>query len=239
MNSSVDRNQPCPCGSGKKHKNCCGRAGLTFTKKRQKQAYIALAAVIALVSIVLLLQRTDSANSSPSPVGFNTTAGSGQLTPQPSGEVPAGKIWSPEHGHWHDANTIGNFNPNNALTPTASGSSTPQPSGPVPAGKIWSPEHGHWHDVSGIGSTTTGNTQAQPGTGQNPISQPPGEAPAGQVWSPDHGHWHDAITGRSIQSSQSTSVPQPPGDVPPGKIWSPEHGHWHDAKIINPGAGTP
>jgi len=22
--------------------------------------------------------------------------------PQPLGEAPAGKIWSPEHGHWHD-----------------------------------------------------------------------------------------------------------------------------------------
>lgn len=195
MNSSVDRNQPCPCGSGKKHKNCCGRAGLTFTKKRQKQAYIALTAVIALVSIVLLLQRTDSANSSPSPVGFNAAAGSGLLTPQPSGEVPAGKIWSPEHGHWHN--------------------------------------------VNGSGTSTSSNTLTPSGPGVNSIPQPPGEAPAGQVWSAEHGHWHDAITGRSIQSSQSTSIPQPPGDVPPGKIWSPEHGHWHDVTIINSGAGTP
>jgi uncharacterized protein YecA (UPF0149 family) len=23
----VGRNQPCPCGSGKKYKNCCGRNG--------------------------------------------------------------------------------------------------------------------------------------------------------------------------------------------------------------------
>jgi preprotein translocase subunit SecA len=23
----VGRNEPCPCGSGKKFKNCCGRAG--------------------------------------------------------------------------------------------------------------------------------------------------------------------------------------------------------------------
>jgi hypothetical protein len=22
--------------------------------------------------------------------------------PQPKGPVPEGKIWSPEHGHWHD-----------------------------------------------------------------------------------------------------------------------------------------
>jgi uncharacterized protein YecA (UPF0149 family) len=23
----VGRNDPCPCGSGKKHKKCCGKAG--------------------------------------------------------------------------------------------------------------------------------------------------------------------------------------------------------------------
>ena len=23
---------------------------------------------------------------------------------QPPGEAPPGKVWSPEHGHWHDIN---------------------------------------------------------------------------------------------------------------------------------------
>ena len=25
-----------------------------------------------------------------------------QLSAQPPGPAPAGKVWSPEHGHWHD-----------------------------------------------------------------------------------------------------------------------------------------
>jgi hypothetical protein len=54
---------------------------------------------------------------------------------QPPGPAPPGKVWSPEHGHWHD------------VSPTTSPVSA-QPPGPAPPGKVWSPEHGHWHDVS-------------------------------------------------------------------------------------------
>jgi hypothetical protein len=25
-----------------------------------------------------------------------------ELQPQPQGAAPPGKVWSPEHGHWHD-----------------------------------------------------------------------------------------------------------------------------------------
>ena len=28
MTKKVNRNDPCPCGSGKKHKKCCGKPGL-------------------------------------------------------------------------------------------------------------------------------------------------------------------------------------------------------------------
>ena len=58
---------------------------------------------------------------------------------------PPGKVWSPEHGHWHDAPTV--------INPTPSEPSTeliPQPPGEVPDGKIWSPEHGHWHNAPNI-----------------------------------------------------------------------------------------
>jgi len=40
--------------------------------------------------------------------------------PQPPGEVPPGKVWSVEHGHWHDASVV----------PT-----TPAPS-PAPAARV-------------------------------------------------------------------------------------------------------
>lgn len=63
--------------------------------------------------------------------------------PQPPGPAPAGKVWSAEHGHWHDANPASGPTPENPVQVVRR--NVPQPPGPVPAGKVWSPEHGHWH----------------------------------------------------------------------------------------------
>lgn len=38
MSDKVGRNDPCPCGSGKKHKNCCW--GKQFVKKKIKASVI-------------------------------------------------------------------------------------------------------------------------------------------------------------------------------------------------------
>lgn len=69
--------------------------------------------------------------------------------PQPPGPVPPGKVWSVEHGHWHDINMQPTAaQPANVNTaPQTAKAPVPQPPGPVPAGKVWSPEHGHWHDL--------------------------------------------------------------------------------------------
>ena len=64
------------------------------------------------------------------------------LFPQPAGDAPEGKVWSMEHGHWHDVT------PNTDEDGQSPQTSFPQPPGPVPDGKVWSPEHGHWHDVN-------------------------------------------------------------------------------------------
>ena len=45
--------------------------------------------------------------------------------PQPPGEVPPGKIWSYEHGHWHDA-------PPASVTPAPEASPTSPPAAAVP-----------------------------------------------------------------------------------------------------------
>ena len=46
MTTKVSRNDPCPCGSGKKHKNCC--LGKTvITPKRKLGAVLAVAVGIA------------------------------------------------------------------------------------------------------------------------------------------------------------------------------------------------
>lgn len=72
--------------------------------------------------------------------------------PQPPGPAPAGKVWSAEHGHWHDQTptlpTSRTASPVQVQTSSpAFQTKAPQPPGPAPAGKVWSPEHGHWHDA--------------------------------------------------------------------------------------------
>jgi hypothetical protein len=147
------RNDACPCGSGKKFKNCCVDKGSGISKGLL--LLIAAVVTIAAIGIVPFVLgdreegETRSTLAGPAPVA--------RRTPQP-GPAPAGKVWSPEHGHWHDAPTR-NVMPLQAGTPTANSpvqvqsapaptfTPGPQPPGPVPAGKVWSTEHGHWHDL--------------------------------------------------------------------------------------------
>ncbi len=152
----VGRNDSCPCGSGLKFKNCCeGKTQQTQSNKRSPSFYVVVAVVGIGVAIVLgqaLFTTTPTKQPGgavggspastpvqwPAPVTTSTA-----LTPQPPGPVPEGKVWSPEHGHWHDIATGGV----NTATPAPAPALTPQPPGPVPEGKVWSPEHGHWHDI--------------------------------------------------------------------------------------------
>lgn len=102
------------------------------------------------------------------------------FTPQPPGEAPPGKVWSPEHGHWHDQVTetttmgalTGAANPAAAPGPAPF---TPQPAGPVPEGKEWSAAHGHWHDV--VTQTTTIQAPVVQG-GVSPMAPNPTPTPA-------------------------------------------------------------
>lgn len=83
--------------------------------------------------------------------------------PQP-GVAPPGKVWSPEHGHWHDAGAAqGGLSATSTQSPIKIEQST-GPAGPT-------------------GSTAPITVS---------VPKPPGEAPPGKVWSPEHGHWHDA-----------------------------------------------
>ena len=61
---------------------------------------------------------------------------------KPNGDSPPGKVWSEEHGHWHDAK-----NPHDGFTADMDKSMDQlQRQGETASGKVWSPEHGHWHD---------------------------------------------------------------------------------------------
>ena len=133
----IGRNEPCPCGSGKKNKNCCEKTG---TGSDRKWTLVGVIILILIAGGAVLALRDASSGEIVQPANrvwseehnhWHTEQN------QSSGPAPAGKVWSEEHGHYHNA-PVGNLN---TLTPG------PPPPGPAPAGKVWSTEHGHWHDA--------------------------------------------------------------------------------------------
>ncbi len=84
----VGRNEPCHCGSGKKYKNCHQPIEAVEAKKGMKNKNILIGGLVALFFTILAMVLY--LNNQPSNAA-------------PPGEAPAGKVWSPEHGHWHDA----------------------------------------------------------------------------------------------------------------------------------------
>ncbi len=82
MMQKLGRNEPCHCGSGKKYKNCHQKEdGIKERSKKSTLMYglIGLFVVITAFAIYITLTKDDA-----------------------PGAAPAGKVWSPEHGHWHD-----------------------------------------------------------------------------------------------------------------------------------------
>ena len=136
---SAQRNQPCQCGSGKKHKHCCEG------KRRSSSHWLAIASVI-LFAVAAVWVLAGVVRRAAEPAAAAPQANGGQVwseehghwhspdgtpgTPRPSGPGPPGKVWSNAHGHWHDG----------------AGEPESAPPGPAPPGKVWSAEHGHWHD---------------------------------------------------------------------------------------------
>ena len=74
----IGRNAACPCGSGKKYKNCCGGAGVENKRSGSRLIVLLLGGLLALGAIGFVKSLTTS---------------------EPS-EAPAG-VWSAEHGHYH------------------------------------------------------------------------------------------------------------------------------------------
>ena len=186
MSPKASRNDLCSCGSNKKYKNCCGKKGIRLDFRLLKRVFLAviIIAAAAWVSKQYIFV-PDSEESSGILLPRQQPNRVQPLAPQPPGQVPEGKVWSPEHNHWHDAPAT-NADGETIFTPKA------QPPGLPPPGKVWSYEHGHWHD-----SSNTGSANYTPGP------PPAGPAPAGKVWSYEHGHWHNAEAG---QTSTGTTV---------------------------------
>jgi hypothetical protein len=128
--TKLNPDAPCSCGSKKRYRNCCK------PKRDRERMLLFIGVVIGGVFVAKFL-----------------------FAPEPARPpAPAGKVWSEEHGHYHDAPAPG-ARPNAGANPPASGATpgstplppgnggTPQPAGEAPPGKVWSAEHGHWHDV--------------------------------------------------------------------------------------------
>lgn len=73
--AAVGRNEKCPCGSGKKHKYCCG--GKTGSNRMTTVMVLVIAAAIAAALLASVFNEGE------------TSAG-------------PGRVWSAEHGHYHD-----------------------------------------------------------------------------------------------------------------------------------------
>ena len=181
MSNIVGRNQPCPCGSGKKYKHCC--FGKDTKSEASNRNIIIWGGALAVGFIGLYVM-------------FSNDSSTPTFQSDPTGQGSPGQVWSPEHGHWHDASGAEpNATPNlrRPPEPVVNASFTPQP-GPAPPGKFWSTQHGHWHDSSGQASNSTINSGRPPEpnviSGNTP--QPDGPVPDGKVWNAEHGHWHNA-----------------------------------------------
>lgn len=211
----INRNAPCECGSGRKAKHCCG------TNSTNKTSIFPIVALIAVGGLVIagIFSGSDEPDSNASRSGVSTQAPVPTAPAAQPGPAPEGKVWSAEHGHWHDASPvqiqsdtpspvqIQTNAPPSASGLTASTDARPPVDGEERNGMIWNAEHDHWHQKEGAPATPQ---QPSP-----PISR------------------HDiprVTIGGGTATQGFNPVPQPPGPVPPGKVWSTVHGHWHDAE---------
>jgi hypothetical protein len=75
--AAIGRNEPCPCGSGKKYKQCC-----LLKSHRMSWTSRVVISVIALMLIIGVFVFVTSLDE----IG---------------GGCPAGQVWSSDHGHCH------------------------------------------------------------------------------------------------------------------------------------------
>lgn len=91
----IGRNDLCHCGSGKKYKNC--HMNNETINRGMNKAFILVSILVVLLTVGIIGYVSNSSNDSNAQNGAFTPA------PPPAGEAPPGKVWSYEHGHWHNA----------------------------------------------------------------------------------------------------------------------------------------
>lgn len=129
----VHRNDPCPCGSGKKSKRCCGGK---IDSAGGKKTYAWVAAGLVLVGLVGWGLKQ---GSNPSQMGFTAPTRTGQPW---EFDAETNTHWDPTHRHWHQGPV-----PANRPTEAGAPQPTPKPWEYNPAtNQYWDPNHRHWHD---------------------------------------------------------------------------------------------
>ena len=127
----VGRNEPCHCGSGKKFKQCHDKKDNGNINQLFLIGFLSLGFILLMFfSSSTSIDHPISANKSPQPFNFQGN----KLTKQPEGKAPPGKVWSPEHGHWHDSPTSILENKRNSSIEKHND------------GKVWNADHGHYHE---------------------------------------------------------------------------------------------
>ena len=132
---SVARNAPCPCGSGKKYKQCHGRSGATLTRPVALPMWAIIGMVVVAIGATALLFNASQRNRAPVPA---MTPGTGATTALPIGLAPGqpepaayqydpatNRYWDPGHKHWHngqapDSALRGAVAPSATVTPISS-----------------------------------------------------------------------------------------------------------------------
>lgn len=85
-----------------------GGAGMVWSKEHNHWHKAAPTSPISTGGGMTALEKVTAAIAEPlpptpdNPIGLRIGGKPVGLQPQPAGEAPAGKVWSPEHGHWHD-----------------------------------------------------------------------------------------------------------------------------------------
>lgn len=90
----LGRNDLCHCGSGKKYKNC--HMNIESSGRGWNKAFVVATILVVLAGIGIVGYVTNTQKNAEAQGGYTPA-------PPPKGEAPPGKVWSYEHGHWHDA----------------------------------------------------------------------------------------------------------------------------------------
>jgi hypothetical protein len=182
MSASVGRNDPCPCGSGRKYKQCC--SGKMLGVKGRRGWMLGILGLALAAAVAWGVMRSQAPPPAPSAV----------QTPPPSAAAPSA---APVTGVTPSP-TVG------TSAPPITGVTAPQPwAYDAATNRHFDPTHGHWHD--GPPPPAAARSAAGPAAPPAPApipgiaTPPPGPTPApwtydaqkNQHWNPEHGHWHD------------------------------------------------